>query len=125
SWSPELARQFTDVDILALEFNHDVSMQLNSGRHPFLIRRVLSDQGHLSNDQAAAMLAEILKLSEPGRLHSLVQLHLSRECNRPELAHSTAQRILERFGLEAMIHTADQEQVGPTIRLGKPVAATP
>ena len=52
-WTPELAAQFADVDLLALEFNHDVAMQLGSGRHPLLIRRVLSDDGHLSNDSGA------------------------------------------------------------------------
>ena len=116
-WTPALAQQFADVDLLALEFNHDVALQLQSGRHPHLIRRVLSDQGHLSNEQAAGMLAEILRISEPGRLRHLVQLHLSQQCNRPELAGSVARQALERHGVE--IHTTDQKKAGPVIDLGK------
>jgi phosphoribosyl 1,2-cyclic phosphodiesterase len=121
-WSPELARHFADVDVLALEFNHDVPMQLESGRHPQLIRRVLGDSGHLSNEQAADLIAAILQISEPGRLRHVVQLHLSRECNRPALAQKAAQQVLERHGSTAPIHTADQENAGPTISLGAPAA---
>lgn len=122
-WTPELAQQLADVDLLGLEFNHDVALQLKSGRHPFLIRRVLSDVGHLSNDQAAGLLTEILKCSEPQRLRSLVQLHLSKECNQPELARVAARAVLDRLGLDVPIHTTDQEQAGPTIRLGGPAPA--
>ncbi|MBI3823889.1 MAG: MBL fold metallo-hydrolase [Planctomycetes bacterium] len=117
-WTKALARQFADVDLLALEFNHDVAMQLASGRHPRLIRRVLGDAGHLSNDQAAKMVAEILKISTPGRLQHLVQLHLSRDCNRPELAAAAARRTLERLSVDFSVHTTDQQRAGPSITLG-------
>ncbi|MSQ93260.1 MAG: MBL fold metallo-hydrolase [Gemmataceae bacterium] len=119
SWKSEIVRQLSDVDLLALEFNHDVAMQVKSGRHPTLIRRVLGDSGHLSNDQAAALFSEILKRSEPNRLKYLVQLHLSQECNRPELAQAAASRVLERVGIEMAIRTAVQGKAGPTIRLGQ------
>ena len=118
-WQPALAQQFADVDLLALEFNHDVGLQLSSGRHPLLIRRVLSDTGHLSNDQAARMFAEILKISAPGRIRHLVQLHLSRECNRPDLARTAARQVLDRLELDMPIHTTQQQRAGPTIALGE------
>jgi phosphoribosyl 1,2-cyclic phosphodiesterase len=122
-WSMELASLLRDVDVLALEFNHDVALQLKSGRHPLLIRRVLSDVGHLSNDQAADLCATLLEASEPGRLQALVQLHLSRECNRAELARVAAQQVLDRFGSAAAVHTTTQARPGPTIRLGgRPIA---
>ena len=117
-WTPELAQQFTNADLLALEFNHDVAMQMASGRHPLLIRRVLGDQGHLSNDQGAALFAEILNRSEAGRVQHLVQLHLSRQCNHPDLAHEAAQQVADRLGIEIAIHTTNQGQAGPSITLG-------
>ncbi len=124
-WSDEIARQLRNVDLLALEFNHDVGMQLGSGRHLQLIRRVLGDTGHLSNDQAAALLAEIVRHSEPGRLKHVVQLHLSLECNRPQLAHDAARSVLERLGLEVPIRTAVQGKAGPSIRLAPKRRSTP
>jgi hypothetical protein len=60
SWDDSLANAFTDVDLLALEFNHDVHMEKHSGRADALIERVLGDHGHLSNDQAADLVAEVV-----------------------------------------------------------------
>lgn len=121
-WRPELAKHLADVDILAIEFNHDVHMQLRSGRHPMLIRRVLGDCGHLSNEQGAELLAEVLRQSMPGRIKHLVQLHLSEDCNRPELARAAAERVLRELGVEMTIHTTSQRRCGPGLRLG-PTAA--
>jgi phosphoribosyl 1,2-cyclic phosphodiesterase len=120
-WTPELAQHFADVELLAIEFNHDVALQLGSGRHPHLIRRILGDAGHLSNEQGAALLAEVLRISEPGRLRHLVQLHLSQDCNRPELARVAAEKVVQRLDLS--IYTSDQEVAGPTIRLNDGAAS--
>jgi phosphoribosyl 1,2-cyclic phosphodiesterase len=108
SWSPELARTLANVDVLALEFNHDVDMEVRSGRSPHLIRRVLGAHGHLSNDQAAALLRAILANSTPARLRHLVLLHLSRQCNRRDLAESAARAALDAH--PADIHTARQDR---------------
>jgi phosphoribosyl 1,2-cyclic phosphodiesterase len=114
SWTPELARVLADVDLLALEFNHDVYLEQTSGRSPYLIARVLGDEGHLSNAQAASLLDAVLRLSTPGRLRQVVQLHLSRECNRPELAAEAAHTVLAEHGPVAL-HTALQDEPGPTL----------
>jgi phosphoribosyl 1,2-cyclic phosphodiesterase len=124
SWHSALARQFADVDLLALEFNHDVALQLASGRHPLLIRRILGDNGHLSNEQAARMFEEILRLSTPRRLRHLVQLHLSQECNRPDLARMAAKQVLDLLQINISIHTTQQQRAGPTIALGDRQADT-
>jgi len=117
-WRPELAKQLANVDLLAIEFNHDVPMQLASRRSPLLIRRVLGDQGHLSNEQGAALFAEVLRRSTPGRIRHLVQLHLSRECNFAELAYAAAERVVRSSGEDVAIHTTVQGRAGPSIVLG-------
>jgi ribonuclease BN (tRNA processing enzyme) len=122
-WDAELARALADVDVLALEFNHDVDLERGSGRSPRLIARVLGDDGHLSNVQAAGLVREVLDHSEPGRLQHLVQLHLSRDCNRPALALAAAQEVLvDRRPLVA-VHTAHQDTVGPALRVGVSAAS--
>jgi phosphoribosyl 1,2-cyclic phosphodiesterase len=115
SWTPDLAQALSDVDILALEFNHDVHMERTSGRSPYLITRVLGDEGHLSNEQAAALLREVLALSAPGRLRHVIQLHLSRDCNRPALAAETARAILTECAADVTLHTARQHEPSPTL----------
>ncbi len=116
-WTGELARYLTNVNLLALEFNHDVDMQHASGRPPLLIARILGDEGHLSNAQAASFLEEVIQASDPGSLRHLVQLHLSRDCNRPALAAKAAHEIRARCSADFQIHTANQHQIGPALVL--------
>jgi phosphoribosyl 1,2-cyclic phosphodiesterase len=117
SWDRKLAAAFADVDILALEFNHDVELQRASGRARWLVNRVLGDSGHLSNEQGAGLFESCVQLSPPGRVRHLIQLHLSGECNRPALAAASAYGVISRLGLDIELHTAQQHQPGPTIRL--------
>jgi phosphoribosyl 1,2-cyclic phosphodiesterase len=112
-WEDSLAEQFANVDLLALEFNHDVQLQRGSARPSFLIERVLGDEGHLSNEQAASLLQAILAGSEAGRLRQLVQLHLSQDCNRPTLAVTAAERIRHELGLDFAVHAARRETISP------------
>src|SRR5262245_49773642 len=119
-WDEMLAQALTDVDLLAIEFNHDVRMECASGRTPALIARVLGDQGHLSNDQAAGLLREVLRRSRPGRPRHVVQLHLSRDCNEPSLAAAAARKVLAELSCTGDVHTASQDRVGTTIDLGTP-----
>jgi hypothetical protein len=83
-----------------------------------LIRRVLGDHGHLSNTQAAALFAAVLRQSEAGRLQHLVQLHLSRQCNRHALAHDAAVQVVRRHGAVVQVHTTSQEFAGPSVSFG-------
>lgn len=84
------------VDVLVWESNHDVDM-LRVGSYPWNIkRRILSDIGHLSNQDSGEALAEIMK----GMGESVYLAHLSNDNNVVELAHLTVQTILEEAGLK-------------------------
>jgi phosphoribosyl 1,2-cyclic phosphodiesterase len=117
-WDASLAASLADVDVLALEFNHDVALECASRRSPTLIARVLGDEGHLSNEQASGLLREVLRASAPGRLQHVVLLHLSRECNRPPLAEAAARAILTELAPQVAVHVASQDKVGVPILLG-------
>jgi phosphoribosyl 1,2-cyclic phosphodiesterase len=118
SWDDDLIASAADVDLLALEFNHDVEMEQNSGRWPQLIERVLGDHGHLSNDQAASFVTKLLACSTPGGLRHLVQLHLSRECNSPSLAAAAGRAALLSCASAARLFTARQDEASSTFSLG-------
>jgi phosphoribosyl 1,2-cyclic phosphodiesterase len=117
TWDDELASDLADVDLLAVEFNHDVALEHASHRPAALIARVLGDEGHLSNDQAAALVRTILERSTAGRLRYLVQLHLSEECNKATLARSAARQVLAQLSHTTRLHTAKQHQPGPALEL--------
>jgi ribonuclease BN (tRNA processing enzyme) len=115
-WSDEHVEAMTNVDVLALEFNHDEHMERTSNRPIELIDRVLSDCGHLSNMQAAEFVRRLLVQADPGPTH-LIQLHLSRECNRPTLAQSAARAVLAKANRDINLHTASQDQAGPVLTI--------
>jgi ribonuclease BN (tRNA processing enzyme) len=74
-----LVEHLAGVDVLAIESNYCPELQEASGRPQHLKSRIMGGRGHLSNHEAV----QAIGLIEP-RSH-VVLLHLSRECNDPEL----------------------------------------
>lgn len=111
-----LASHFADSDVIVLESNYDPQMLANSGRPAELITRIMND-GHLSNEQSAAFLNEILALSDK-KPQALILAHLSHECNRPHLAKKSAQSILKRHNLKGItLQAAEKNNSGKTIEI--------
>ena len=91
-----------------LESNHDVDM-LNNGSYPYMLkRRILSDYGHLSNDQTAQVIARL----KGSNVKHIVLSHLSEQNNTKEIAFSSAVNALNSVGLvegrDINIYVADQ-----------------
>lgn len=80
--SPTLLSRFTNLDALAIESNYDRQMQLDSARPWFLKRRIMGGAGHLSNEQA---IEAIRRIDACSTLSHVALLHLSRQCNCPDL----------------------------------------
>ncbi len=73
------------MDALLIEANHDVNM-LQVGPYPYYLKqRILSDRGHLSNENCGRLLSRILH----DDLKGILLGHLSGENNLPELAYET------------------------------------
>lgn len=117
-WDRGIVDRLADVDLLALEFNHDPEMLRNSKRPPWLVHRILGDEGHLSNAQAASLVSETLTMATSIRLQQLVLLHISNECNSAELAAAIARNALEESGCSANVFAAEQHQRSPTFVVG-------
>ena len=90
----EIYEGLLGADTVLLESNHDPDM-LAAGSYPFALkRRILSDHGHLSNGDCAALAA---RLVENGT-RTVILGHISRENNRPELAMEETGRLLRGSG---------------------------
>lgn len=81
------------VRTLGLEANHDIGMLRNGPYPSFLKARVAGDHGHLSNDQSAEALPDLIT----DDTETVVALHLSEQNNRPSLAVRT---LAEAVGAE-------------------------
>ncbi len=116
--SDEVVEKFKDSDLLMIESNHDIEM-LKVGPYPmYLKRRILSEYGHLSNEDAGYIAKEIIGF---GKVKHILLAHLSKENNFPELAFETVKGILEeagiRDGIDINLDLTYRDKVGKTYKL--------
>ena len=85
-----IRRHLYKSKLIVLESNYDSNM-LMMGSYPYsLKKRVMSDKGHLSNEEAAKFCIELVKEGT----ERILLAHLSKENNFPELAYETSKSIL-------------------------------
>ncbi len=101
--TPGLTSSLRGSTHLIFESNHDVQMEKSSGRPPSVIRRVLGERGHLSNNQAAEALSRLATK----RTEEIMLAHLSIECNQPKLALKKVGDRLAQAGYSGQITAAD------------------
>lgn len=80
-----------NADYYIFESNHDVRMLLNTDRPQYLKRRILGDYGHLSNEDSALYLSELIG----DKTKEITLAHLSQEANTDEQAILTFQKIMK------------------------------
>lgn len=103
--STALVEHLAGVDVLAIESNHCPHMQEHSPRPLYLKRRIMGGAGHLNNQQCAQAVRDI------GPREHVVLLHLSQDCNTPELAAA------EHSGAPYALTVATQDQPAPPIAI--------
>lgn len=98
--TPPVNEALSGCDLVALESNYDLHM-LRSGPYPYYLRaRIESTRGHLSNDECAAKLLELVQ--EGCKKFALC--HLSQENNTPMLALQT---VFNTFGAAGVVPEKD------------------
>lgn len=107
---PELEELLPTLDAVYLESNYDPDMLEFGPYPPHLKQRIRGDGGHISNAQAADLLAEFTD----GRLQWAALSHLSQTNNSPHLAMDQARR---RLGPTRMVHLASRYEVSPLWQL--------
>lgn len=99
----------TGLDYYIFESNHDPKMLYESKRPDYLIRRIISDKGHLSNQDCGYYLANFIT----GKTKEVVLAHLSAECNTPFLAKDTVEKVLQiQLGYlpDVLLRTASENE---------------
>jgi phosphoribosyl 1,2-cyclic phosphodiesterase len=86
-----------ESDIVILEANYDFEM-LNNGSYPsYLKQRILSNTGHLGNQEAGIFLSE----NWHPELKHIYLCHLSNDNNHPELAKKTVEMYFTDKGIRS------------------------
>ncbi|NEZ47652.1 MBL fold metallo-hydrolase [Clostridium niameyense] len=95
-FSKEIEDILKDCNIILLESNHDTEM-LKFGPYPYpLKRRILSNIGHLSNEDCGRAILNITN----NKYKNIILGHLSKTNNFPELAYQTVLNTLQGNGIQ-------------------------
>ena len=106
--------RLAELDFLVLETNHDLGM-LRSGPYPWSLKqRVAGRHGHLSNEDAAGGVPELLC----DRLRWVVLYHLSQTNNSPELAADAVAEVLDAERSAARVAVTHQDRPTGWLELG-------
>ncbi|MCR5372881.1 MAG: MBL fold metallo-hydrolase [Solobacterium sp.] len=110
------------ADYIVLESNHDPDLLMHTGRPYYVKRRILSDAGHLCNEDAC----EVLDAVVTPRTRMIILAHISQEANTREAAlkaaaghllkyHRDLNRslIISAAGQFEPIHGGNDEKVDP------------
>ncbi|WP_039044065.1 MBL fold metallo-hydrolase [Sporosarcina sp. ZBG7A] len=100
------------ADSFVFESNHDIGM-LQMGRYPWSVkRRILSDVGHVSNEDAAIAMNDVIEQKET----QIYLSHLSRDNNMKDLARMSVEQTLQTCGIIAgeFVHLHDTDAEEPT-----------
>jgi phosphoribosyl 1,2-cyclic phosphodiesterase len=101
--------------VLVMESNHDIKMLQDDPRRPWSLKqRILSRHGHLSNESAADAVEQIISAD----LQHIYLGHISRDCNRPEIAHAVMSGRMQKIGANHLrVELTRQDAPCPTLPL--------
>ncbi len=114
--TPAVHTALSGCDLVALESNYDLHM-LRTGPYPYYLRsRIESARGHLSNDECAA---KVLELIQEG-CKKFALCHLSQENNTPCAALQTVFNTLAVAGVvpekDCVVQTQRRSEVSPVLQ---------
>ncbi len=97
-------------NLIAMEANHDTEM-LRTGSYPEMLkRRIMGNQGHMSNTQCAQVLENVSQRSS-----GLILLHLSDENNTIETAYQTVRDHLDNRNIGYRSIECARQLVGSSV----------
>ena len=117
-YTQEIRDNIKDSQVLLLESNHDINM-VKFGPYPYqLKRRILSEVGHLSNEDCGKMIVDILSKGDPKQI---MLGHLSNTNNHPDLAYESVVSVIRdsgiKIGEDVSLSMANRHNVSELIRL--------
>ncbi|MBI9009139.1 MAG: MBL fold metallo-hydrolase [Tenericutes bacterium] len=85
-----------NAEAYIIESNHEVELLLESDRPWLLKRRILDDEGHLSNEDSATLLLNLAG----DKTKIIILAHLSEECNLTSLAIDAYNKAFMNQGVD-------------------------
>ena len=93
--TPSVRAALKGAHLVIAEANHDVEMLRMGEYPPFLKKRILGDEGHLSNEAGACLVGDCVEAGA----QTILLAHLSSENNTPRCAYDTVAEFLRARGV--------------------------
>lgn len=111
--SQRLRSMLANASAYLIESNHEIEM-LRYGNYPWALKqRILSDKGHLSNEDGALAMVDLIG----NNTKDIYLGHLSRENNTKQLAIASMQEILHSYDFavnqDFKLHMTDPDKATP------------
>lgn len=88
--------KISNADCYVLESNHDPQILMSDPIRPLALKmRILSDHGHLSNEDSMVVLAKVMGEKTKLVLHA----HISQDCNLTQIVNLTRERVFNDYGM--------------------------
>lgn len=96
----DILKTLGNADVYIMETNHNVEMLQMCNRPWALKQRILDDCGHLSNEDSAYAMSQLIG----DKTKHIYLAHLSQEANLPDLAMMTVRHVLreENINLDCL-----------------------
>lgn len=91
----DLYEVINNCDAYILESNHDPEILMCSNRPYHLKIRIISDHGHMSNQDSMITLANVMGPKTKLVMHA----HISQECNLSQIVEFTREKVFREFGI--------------------------
>ena len=108
---PEKSMSFMkNANYFVIESNHNIKKLHQTNRPASLKLRILSDEGHLSNEASAIYMTELVG----DKTEEIILAHLSEEANDPELALKAYQKAFRKSRIDLAnikLHCASQRNI--------------
>ena len=89
-------RYIQNADYYIFESNYDSNMLMTSNRPVYLKVRIISDNGHMGNEDSARVLSKVIG----DKTKEITLAHLSQECNTEEIALKTLYRVFRENNID-------------------------
>jgi phosphoribosyl 1,2-cyclic phosphodiesterase len=87
----KVVEMIVDADFYIMESNHNVRMQIESNRPQYLKKRIMGDEGHLSNIDSANYICDVIG----SRTKQIILAHLSEDANSHDQALADYREVFE------------------------------
>lgn len=99
-----------NADYYVIESNHNIKKLHQTNRPPELKLRILSDEGHLSNEASAIYMSELVG----DKTKEIILAHISEQANEPDLALKAYKKVFQKCHIDMNkinIHCASQREI--------------